>query len=583
MQTVNLIQGSDEWLTHRDQCYNASDTPVVMSESTNRSRTEFVAEQATGVTYETHAFVKRLFDEGHTFETLARPLAEAIIGDDLYPVTGITNKFNLARPLGASFDGLTMCESTGFEHKSLNNDLREVFITGAPIPVMYTSQMEHQMMVSGAKRIIFMASNWIETEEVTDHWVDSITDGIQKRQYYQLVEVQHRFYNGDEALRARIIAGLAQCETDIAAYVPQEYIPAPKAEVKIELPALFVHASGEITTHNMKEYGEALTAKLVEVRAIALLTDQDFSNAKEAAKVFREQCAKLKLTKEAMLSQTVSIGEAARMIDAWGEDLRLTALKLEKDVEREDVAKKRAMVLEANTAYATYKSGVEAEIHPIKIALDAPDFALAIKGKRNYQSMQEAINDMMANEVIAVNMTGKDIKAKLEWCKATSAGYGFLLNDLAQIILKQMDDFQLVVTTRINQHKIDEAAKAEEQRKAMQAEADRKAQEAADAAIAKAKAEQESIIAAAVAEAAANIVENNAVWENDIATVKPNTPKLHTAQATAARTKQSIAKGIHTRHVTPPRPPRAEIVNLVASGFGVSHETSLEWLIVEFS
>ena len=35
-----------------------------------------------------------------------------------------------------------------------------------------------------------------------------------------------------------------------------------------------------------------------------------------------------------MLSQTTTIGEAARMIDDWSEDLRLTALKIEKDVEK---------------------------------------------------------------------------------------------------------------------------------------------------------------------------------------------------------------------------------------------------------
>jgi hypothetical protein len=52
--------------------------------------------------------------------------------------------------------------------------------------------------------------------------------------------------------------------------------------------------------------------------------------------------------------------------------------------------------------------------------------------------------------------------------------YKFLFSDLQQIITKQRDDFDLLVTSRIESHKVAEAAKVEAQRVAIQEEADAK-------------------------------------------------------------------------------------------------------------
>jgi hypothetical protein len=59
----------------------------------------------TGLRPEVDAATQRRFDDGHRYEALARPVAEEIIGDDLYPVVGSEGR------LSASFDGLTMDET----------------------------------------------------------------------------------------------------------------------------------------------------------------------------------------------------------------------------------------------------------------------------------------------------------------------------------------------------------------------------------------------------------------------------------------------------------------------------------------
>ena len=239
----------------------------------------------------------------------------------------------------------------------------------------------------------------------------------------------------------------------------------PRAEVKIELPALFVHAKGEITEHNMEAFGIALTNKLAEVRAIALLNDQDFSNAKEAAKKFRDTAKAIALSKEAMLAQTDTIGEAARKMDAWVKDLNGTALLLEKDVDREDLAKKRVMISDTATAYTAHIEALESETRPIQLNIPRPNFAEVIKGKRNYASMQGALDDVLANGKIEADAVAKHLRGKLAWYNETTGinngCYGFLFADLDKIITKPMDDFKLLVTTRIDAHKKAEAAKIE--------------------------------------------------------------------------------------------------------------------------
>ena len=118
MEHHSFAQGGPEWHAHRATKFNASDAPAMMGCSPHQTRTELLTRMKTGISQDVDAATQRRFDDGHRFEALARPLAEQIIGEDLYPVTGSNGM------LSASFDGLTMDESTAFEHKSLNDALR---------------------------------------------------------------------------------------------------------------------------------------------------------------------------------------------------------------------------------------------------------------------------------------------------------------------------------------------------------------------------------------------------------------------------------------------------------------------------
>ena len=177
----SLTQGSAEWLAYRALHFNASEAPAMMGVSPYKTRTQLLHEMHTGLVAEVDPATQRRFDEGHRIEALARPLAEEVIGQDLFPVVGSLGE------LSASFDGLTMCETTVWEHKTLNDELRKVMYGDAPpLPLHYRVQMEQQMHVSGAERTLFMASLWDDQDK--------------------LLEEVHCWYFPDDELRGQLLS-----------------------------------------------------------------------------------------------------------------------------------------------------------------------------------------------------------------------------------------------------------------------------------------------------------------------------------------------------------------------------------------
>ncbi|OGT02855.1 MAG: hypothetical protein A2143_05850 [Gallionellales bacterium RBG_16_57_15] len=513
MIKYNLQQGSDAWHQFRLDHFGASEAAAMLGLSSKVTRNELLHAKHTGIAKEFSDFVQtRILDRGHEVEALTRSIVESDIGEDLYPVT--CSEGNLS----ASCDGLTISGDTAFECKQWNAELAAA-VEQQELPEEFMPQCQQILMVTGAEFLIF-----------------AVSDGTRKK------IVQMSVYPDQEWFQ-RLMHGWAQFASDLAAYVPSEIVEKPIADAIVALPALFIQARGEITASNMDEFGRALATSLATVRAAQLITDQDFSNAEAAAKLYRETGKKLMLAKEAMLEQTLTIGAAARMIDAWHEDLRVTALKLEKDVEREKESKKLAILSIAKGTYLKHTIALEAEIAPIRLVLPQPDFAGAMKGKRLVSAWQDAVDTVLANAKIEADAVAKDVRGKLAWCKENAAGMSFLFSDLQQIIVKPMDDFKLVVTTRIEAHKQAEAAKLEAERERIRAEEEVKA---------RAKVEAET---------------------ND----QRGKPQVSESEPQAGQ--QPVAQ----RQSTPPIPSRAQMIEVVADAFGASRADAERWLVEAFS
>lgn len=568
MKILNLVQGTPEWHAHRAKARNASEASAVLGFSKYKTRSQLLKEKATGIVDDVDSGTQRRFDDGHEAESAARPNIEGTIGEDLYPATATSDDDYLS----ASFDGITMDESLFWENKLFNKDLAAYIGANNDLPDSHWPQVEQQYMISKADRGLFTLCD---------------RDGN--------VKLQHWYVSRPER-KAQVLAGWLQFDADLAAYAPSDVKEMPKAEVTIDLPALFVHARGEITTHNMDEFGTALAANLAETRAIVLITDQDFSNAKAAAKKFRDTAKAIAISKEQMLAQTETIGEAARKMDAWAKDLNATALQLEKDVDREDKAKKEAMVIAGKNAYMEHVAALEARVSPIRLNLSMPNFADAIKGKRNYTSMQDAIDTELANAKILSNEFTDKIDANLKHFHIVAWDCKALFADLQTLVTKPADDFAAVVKMRIQEHTAAEQAKADALRERIRAEeqakaeakvraetAAREAQEREEAA-AKAEADRQASVRAQMREqeAAEGMPQPvTATTESDltipeIIEVAAKMPDL--PQERVAEVMKSLPQAHTNKAHEPIRPSADYLIGVIAREFDVSRRQARDWL-----
>ena len=456
MEQHELTQGTPEWLAYRANHRNASDAPAMMGVSPYKTRNQLLHEVHTGLAAEIDAHTQMRFDDGHRFEALARQRAEELVGESLYPVVGSLGA------LSASFDGLTICDDTAWEHKTLNDSLRAAIRQEGGnandfLAPAYRIQMEQQLLVSGADRALFLATRW-EGET--------------------MVEERHCWYKPDLQLRAEIVAGWEQFEIDLANYVPAATPEKPEAEAIIALPALVANIRGEVTLTNLPTFKEQAERFIAGIKT-DLQDDQDFANAELTIKYCDTAEKDIERAKAAAIAQTASIDDLMRTVDLIKDQLRTKRLMLTKLVDRRKLEIKETILAEAKSAYTGHVATLEAEIKPLRLVQAMPDFAGAMKNKRTLASLHDAVDTLLASAKIATNTLAADYRAKQAWCREHAANYGFLFMDMASIISKPMDDFQLVINSRIAEHKRAEEVKAEAERARIREEERVKAQAAA--------------------------------------------------------------------------------------------------------
>lgn len=547
MQTLNLIQGTPEWLAHRATAFNASDAPAMLGLSKYKTRGQLLKERATGITPDVNDATQRLFNDGHRFEALARPLAEKIVGETLSPVTGTNGNFS------ASFDGITFDDSTIWEHKTLNADIRLAMGdngNAGGLSEMLRVQMEHQLHVSGADKCLFSASKFDENDE--------------------LLEEVHGWYMPDLVLRKRIIAGWAQFEKDLADYQHVEVIAAPQAEAIMGLPAVFVQATGMVTASNLPEFKLAAETFISNIKT-DLVTDTDFANAEANVKFCKTAEDDLESAKKNMLSQTSSIDEVIRTIDFIKGQLASKRLMLDKLVKSEKESRKLSIVSQAGIAFSAHVEALESETRPIQLHVTRPDFAGAMKGLKKLSAMQDAVDTVLANGKIVANAVATDVRAKLAWCKENASGHSALFPDLQNLMSKMMEDFTLTITSRIEKQKADEAAKLEAERAKMQAEATAKAEREAAATLAaeeariraeeRAKAEAERTPVIAQADDASRASERMAAAHRETA---PEQDKPAPSWP------------------FPVMPSRIQMIEVIAKAFNMSYSAAEQRMVQEF-
>lgn len=456
MRTLTLIQGSPEWLAHRRTVRNASDAPAMMGASPYVSRAELVRRYATGIEPEVDAATQARFDRGHEVEPALRALAESLIGEDLYPVTGVSDDGYL----GASFDGVNLDETIIFEAKQPNGDKSARMLRGEIPPVDYW-QIVQQFAVC-------------ETAEVCLYLVgDGTADNTARMEIFRSTV---------EADIPTLLAGWAQFDADVAAYVPEETKPAPVAAVVEGFGALSLRIEGRVLASNLDAFKAGADAFIARLpKPDDLQTDQDFADAEAAVKACEEAETRIKAAKDAAQAQMADVDAAFRLADTVAQTIRAARLALDKvvKVEKEN---RRAQIVNAGveTVTAHYRMinqslGEYALQLPITLR---SDMGAAIKGKRTIASIKDAIDSAVASEKIEASQNAERVRQNI----AIITGFmetANVFHDRVQLVLsKAPDDLRNLCAARIAEHQQREAEKLEAERERIRQEEEAKARAA---------------------------------------------------------------------------------------------------------
>ena len=447
--TQECIQGGPEWHSLRMRHFTASEAPAMLGVSKNVTRTDLLRMKKTGIVADVSEWTQAfLFDKGHDAEAAARPIVEGIIGDDLYPVTMTADVNGL--PLLASMDGLTMLGDTGWETKLLNQGLRAAVEAGT-LDEHYTVQMEQQLMVAGCERIYF-----------------TTTDGTPENTFGV-------WYESNPALRERIVAGWAQFAKDVAAYVPEPETVKPAGKAPDALPALRIEVTGMVTASNLAAFREHALAVFGGIKT-DLQTDADFADAEKTVRWCKEVEDRLDAAKQHALSQTASIDDLFRTIDAIKEEARQKRLTLDKLVKAEKENRKAEIVAQARKAYGDHWSALCRRVGGEGIpAVGVLYFADAIKGLKSLDSMRDKVATALANAKIEANAIADRIDANRKLVEDMS-----LMPDFAQVCTKAPDDFAALYAMRKQQRAESEAKRLEAEREKIRREEEAKARAEAE-------------------------------------------------------------------------------------------------------
>lgn len=468
MNIVDALQGTNEWLAARAGCFTASEAPAMMGASKYQERSALLKQKATGLVPEVGDHTQRLFDRGHAAEEAARPIVEGFIGESLYPVTGWIEVDGLR--LLASFDGLTAMDDIAWETKLWNAMLADAVRAGELSPHYYW-QLEQQLLVSGAERAYFTTSDGTP-ENTVGMWYESVP-----------------------ARRAQLIAGWKQFAADLAEYQHVETVaPVVAAPIK-DLPAIVITATGSLSVETNFDKWEIELRDFIKRIPEKPSTDQEFADCKAAVAAFKKAEAALDAEEARVLTMVPSVDDMRRQKKLLRDLSSTTRLALEKLVVKRDIDVKYEIVTEASAKFDDHIKTLNARLGGQFMPHISPSFSEAMKSKRSYATMRDAVDAALSSAKADASMTADRIELnRNSLLIGTENDTSHLFPDFAAVCTKAREDFAALHAMRIQQEAVrkEDARKAEEARIAAAVEAERKAGEARAAAAVEAERQAEA-------------------------------------------------------------------------------------------
>lgn len=411
----NLVQNSPEWHQFRAQHFGASEASAMLGISPYKTRDELLREKAIGIFKEVDAHTQKIFDKGHEVERLALPIAEKMIGVELYPVTASKGD------LSASCDGLSMDETVAWENKQYNKAHFDKVKNGE-LPEIHWPQCQQVMYVTGADMLWFTISDGTDGNTV-GMWVHE-----------------------DMKLQEKLVNGWAQFAIDLKNYVPPVVIEKVEAETIQTLPVPSVVVKGEITASNLSEITPKFDSYLGSIKT-EFKTDQDFADAEANAKNCRETEKRIEALRANIIAQMADVNAVDSALANYQEAFRKSALQLEKAVKEQKESIKTNAILKARNEYLEFMNSLIKQV-PVALysKLTPPNFAEAIKGVKTIESMHSRLNDAVAKGKTEATILFNTVKSNIELINSLSAGVEHIVNvQLEQLAFSNEDYIKLYI------------------------------------------------------------------------------------------------------------------------------------------
>lgn len=191
----------------------------------------------------------------------------------------------------------------------------------------------------------------------------------------------------------------------------------------------------------------------------------------------------LKAAKQHALSQTQSIDLLFKTIDAIAEEARSKRLALEKrvkirkDERRTEIGNAARRAVQQHVLAINETLGEHAIPMPATLIADIGD---AMKGKRSFASMQEAVDAVAANAKVDASQSAERIRANIRVMEMEVGTHAALFPDRVQLCsTKSAEDLRNLMAARISQHQQAEQARLDDEREKIRKEEEARAQKAA--------------------------------------------------------------------------------------------------------
>jgi hypothetical protein len=269
MEAVNLIQGSPEWLAFRKDHYPASEAPSMMNVGKfEPKKTADLALVRLGLkVIEISDYQQKIFDEGHETEENARPLAAQIIGEPLSNMTGRMDVYELAMGLSASLDGVNFGGDILFEHKIWNEKLA-VDVRKKNLSPYYYWQLEQQLLVSGAEKVIFVTSDSFkispeDLEQIKDKlamYSEEQTAPDGSKFHYAANCFEYMEYRAQPGFAEQLVQGWADFEQVVAEVLVEDeaWLDISKEYLAVNSELILVNAKKKELEERLNPYKTAL-------------------------------------------------------------------------------------------------------------------------------------------------------------------------------------------------------------------------------------------------------------------------------------------------------------------------------------